>query len=148
MFKHLLIPTDGSPQSNKAVKAGIRLAQALGACVTGFYAVELPWPAQVHGADTDHGRRVLTAYGRQAAAAGRKHLAAMHRVAKAAGVPFDSVMTEAVPPDAGIVNTARKLHCDVVVMGSHGRRGLAGVVIGSIAHRVLLNSKVPVLVYR
>jgi nucleotide-binding universal stress UspA family protein len=45
MFKHILLPTDGSRQSNKAVKAGIRLAQTLGACVTGYFAVELPWPA-------------------------------------------------------------------------------------------------------
>ena len=148
MIRHILIPTDGSPQSNKAAKAGIRLAQQLGACVTGFHAVELPWPAQVHGADTGRGRQVLTAYGRQAAAAGRKHLAAMHRVAKAAGVPFDGSMTDSVPADVGIVRTAKKLHCDVVVMGSHGRRGLAGVVIGSVTRRVLLRSKVPVLVYR
>jgi nucleotide-binding universal stress UspA family protein len=148
MFKHILIPTDGSPQSNKAAKAGIRLAQKLGACVTGFYAVELPWPAQVRGADTARGRRVLTAYGREAAAAGRRHLAAMHHVAKAAAVPFDAIMTESVPADTGIVNTAKKLQCDVVVMGSHGRRGLAGVVIGSVTRRVLLKSKVPVLVYR
>ena len=148
MFKHILIPTDGSPQSNKAAKSGIRLAQKLGACVTGFYAVELPWPARVHGADTVSGRRILTAYGRQAVAAGRKHLSAMHRVAKAASAPFDSIITDSAPADAGIVNTAKKLQCDLVVMGSHGRRGLAGVVMGNVTRRVLLNSKVPVLVYR
>lgn len=147
MFKHILIPTDGSPHSNKAAQAGIRLAQKLGACVTGFHAVELPWPAQMHGIDTVRGRRVLTAAGRQAAAHGRKLLAAMHRATKTAGVPFDSFMTEAIPADAGIVNTAKKLQCDAVVMGSHGRRGLAGV-IGSVTRRVLLNTKVPVLVYR
>jgi nucleotide-binding universal stress UspA family protein len=148
MFKHILIPTDGSPHSNKAVKAGIKLAQKLGACVTGFHAVELPWPAQMHGTDTVRGRRVLTAAGRQAAAHGRKLLAAMHRAAKAASVPFDSFMTEAAAADAAIVNAAKKLQYDVVVMGSHGRRGLVGGVLGSVTRRVLLNTKVPVLVYR
>ncbi len=148
MFKHLLIPTDGSPQSGKAVKAGIRLAQTLGACVTGFYAVELPWPAQAYGADTAGRRRVLTEYGRHATAAGRRHLDTVHRIARAAGVPFDSVITESLPPDAGIIAAARKLHCDAIVMASHGRRGLASIVIGSVTRRVLLGSKIPVLVYR
>ena len=148
MFKHVLIPTDGSAPSGKAVKAGIRLAQTLGACVTGFYAVELPWPAQVYGADTASGRRVLTEYARHATATGRKHLNAMHRIAKAAGVPFDSVISETAAPDKGIIDTARKLHCDAIVMASHSRRGLAAVFIGGVTRRVLLGSKVPVLVYR
>jgi nucleotide-binding universal stress UspA family protein len=72
----------------------------------------------------------------------------MHRVARAAGVPFDSVITQTVPPDQGIIAAARKLRCDAIVMGSHGRRGLAGVVMGSVTRRVLLRSKTPVLVYR
>lgn len=148
MFKHILIPTDGSPVSLKAVKAGIRLARALGASVTAYYAVELPWPAQFYGADKVHGRRVLTEYGMHVTAAGKKHLAAIQRIARAAGVPCDAVLTREVAPHQGIIDAAKKLHCDAVVMASHGRRRLATVAIGGVTRKVLAGSKIPVLVYR
>ena len=148
VFKHILIPTDGSPVSRKAVKAGIRLAKVLGACVTGYYAVELPWPAQVYDGGDARGRRLLTEYGQRATEAGKKHLAAVHRIARAAGVPYDSVLTQGVAPHLGIVNTAKKLRCDAIIMASHGRGGLTEVALGSVAHKVLIGSKIPVLVYR
>jgi len=148
VFKHILIPTDGSPLAGKAVKAGIGLAKMLGACVTGYYAVELPWPAQIYGGGDARGRRLLTEYGRRATEVGKQRLAAVHRIARAAGVPYDSVLTHGVAPHRGIVDTAKKLRCDAIIMASHGRGGLAEVALGSVAHKVLIGSKIPVLVYR
>jgi len=148
MFRHILIPTDGSRLAMKAVRAGIKLAQRMGACVTAYYAVELPWPARVYGGETARGRRMLTEYGRHATASGKKHLAAVHRLARAAGVPYDAVLTKEVAPHRGIVDTARKLRCDAIVMASRGRGGLAGAALGSVTHKVLSTSRIPVIVYR
>ena len=148
MFRHLLIATDGSPLATKAVKAGIRLAQQMGACITAYYAVELPWPAQMYGTGKGRGRRALTQYGRNATAAGKRILAAVHRLARKAGVPYDAVLTRGVAPHRGIVDTARKLRCDAIVIASRGRGALAGVALGSVTHKVLATSKIPVVVYR
>ena len=148
MFRHILIPTDGSPLATKAVKAGIRLAQEMGACITAYYAVELPWPAQIYGTGRASGRRVLTQYGRNATAAGKRVLAGVHRLARKAGVPCDAVLTKGVAPHRGIVDTARKLRCDAIVIASHGRSGVYGVALGSVTHKVLAASKVPVVVLR
>jgi len=148
MFRHILIPTDGSRLATKAVKAGIGLAREMGARVTACYAVELPWPAQIYGTGNGRGRRVLTQYGRNATAAGKRVLAAVHRLARKAGVPCDEVLTKEVAPHRGIVDTARKLRCDAIVMASHGRGGLAGAALGSVTHKVLATSRIPVIVYR
>ena len=103
MFKHILIPTDGSPLSARAVKAGLRLAQETGARVTGYHA---------------------------------------------AGVPFDTVIDTPSSTYEGIVGTAKKRRCDAIVMASHGRRGLAGVLLGSVTQQVLSHSRIPVMVTR
>jgi nucleotide-binding universal stress UspA family protein len=125
MFKHILIPTDVSPRSARAIKAGLRLALETGARITGYYAAD---PVE-----------------REAAC---KHLAPLARAARAAGVPFDTVTD--TPPTAyeGIVRLARRLKCDAIVMASHGRGGLASALLGSVTQEVLARSKLPVMVTR
>jgi len=147
MFKHILIPTDGSPVANKAVKAGIELAKALGAKVSGYYAVEAIQP-RVYGEGYMMNSGTIKALERSAQAVGQKHIDSMAKAAKAAGVGFSGVVAMAETPYEGIIATAKKRKCDAIFMASHGRRGLAGFIMGSVTHRVLTHSKLPVLVYR
>ena len=147
MFKHILFPTDGSVLSDKAARTGIKLAREIGAKVTGYYAVEVFQPA-VYGEGYRIGGATVAVRDRHAKAVGEKHLAKMAKLAKAAGVPFSAVCTKASTPYEGIIETARKKKCDVIFMASHGRRGLAGLVMGSVTQKVLSHSKLPVLVYR
>ena len=147
MFKHILIPTDGSPVADKAAKAGIKLAMEIGARVTGYYAVEAIQP-RVYGEGYMMGRETIAELEKRALAVGKTFLAAMAKQAKAAGVRFDPVCGTVATPYEGIIDTARKKKCDVIFMASHGRRGLAGLLMGSVTHKVLSHSKVPVIVYR
>jgi nucleotide-binding universal stress UspA family protein len=147
MFKNILIPTDGSPVANKAVKAGIELAKQLGAKVTGYYAVEAIQP-RVYGEGYMIDNNTIKAFEQQARRVGQKHIDSMAKIANAAGVKFTGVLTMAETPYEGIVETAKKQKCDAIFMASHGRRGLAGILMGSVTHKVLTHSKLPVLVYR
>jgi nucleotide-binding universal stress UspA family protein len=146
MFKHVLISTDGSPVSNKAAKAGIALAKALGAKVTAYHAVELMQAIYVE--DYGFDPNVIEGIEESARQAGQKYVGAIAKAAKAAGVPVASVVTKAITAYVGIIDTARKRKCDVIFMASHGRRGLSRLVMGSVTQKVLSHSKIPVVVYR
>ena len=147
MFKHILIPTDGSAVANKAVNAGIQLAKQLGARVTGYYAVEAIQP-RVYGEGYIVDNRTIKVFEQQARAAGQRQIDSMAKAAAAADVKFTGLVTIAETPYEGIVEAAKKQKCDAIFMASHGRRGLAGILMGSVAHKVLTHSKLPVLVYR
>lgn len=147
MFKHILIPTDGSPVADKAVKAGLELAKALGAKVTGFYAIEAIQP-QVYGEGYMIDQGLVKEFERSAREAGEKHMATIAKAAAAAGVEFSSLVLKAETPYEGIIDAAKKKRCDAIFMASHGRRGLASLIMGSVTQKVLTHSKLPVLVYR
>ncbi len=147
MYKHILLPTDGSAASTRAVDAGLALAKAVGARVTGFHAAPPAVPFVF-------GKALAEAYmspGERAAAieqATGRYLSAIERAAARAGVPCETVhVTSDFPADA-ILEAARKRKCDLVVMASHGRHGVAGVLLGSETQKVLTHSKIPVLVHR
>ena len=146
MFKHILIPTDGSPVSNKAAKAGIALARALGAKVTAYCAFEPFQPIYVEGYAFD--QKVIEGIEDSARQAGQKHVDAIDKIAKAAGVPFASLVTKANTSYEGIIDAAKERKCDAIFMASHGRRGLSKLVMGSVTHKVLTHSRIPVVVYR
>lgn len=147
MFKHILIPTDGSRLALKGVKAGVRLARALGARVSGLYVIP-PYVAPMYGEGAIYvpGYSV-TEYKRQGAAAAKKAFAPVISEARAAGVPFVTKVVQGRPWE-GILRAARAGKCDAVVMASHGRGGIGGVILGSETQRVLAHSKIPVLVIR
>jgi nucleotide-binding universal stress UspA family protein len=147
MFKHILIPTDGSPVSAKAVKAGIAFAQESGARVTGYYAVE-PVPTRLYGEGYVADKQMVAEFERRSRAFAKKHVAAIARDALKAGVRFEPLVQTARTPYEGIVEAAQKHNCDLIFMSSHGRRGLMRLMLGSVADRVMTLSKVPVLVYR
>jgi nucleotide-binding universal stress UspA family protein len=147
MFKHILIPTDGSAVSAKAVKAGIALAKQYGARVTGYHAVE-PVPTHIYGEGYVADKQMIAEFERRNRAAAKKHVARIAREALKAGVPFEPVVQTVRTPYEGIVDAAQKRKCDLILMSSHGHRGLTRLMLGSVADKVIQLSKVPVLVYR
>ena len=147
MYKRILLPTDGSPVSRKAVKHGVALAKAVGAKVIGFFAPEdyraLIYTEYVPPVSISH--EDFETYARRAA---DKQLAFVKKTAEAAGVPYESCYMTSIAPWEAIIESARRKRCDLIVMGSHGRTGMAAVLMGSQTTKVLTHSKVPVLVTR
>jgi nucleotide-binding universal stress UspA family protein len=147
MFKHVLIPTDGSPVAAKAVKAGLELAKEINAAVTAYYGLD-PMPAPYYGDGYTVDARAIADIERSARALGEAVLGKIAKQAKVAGVPFKTLMNKPATPYDGIIAAAKKCKCDVIFMSSHGRRGIASLVLGSVTNKVLSHSKIPVLVYR
>ncbi|MBO0764406.1 MAG: universal stress protein [Hyphomicrobiaceae bacterium] len=144
MYKHILIATDGSELASRAVTAGIALAKALDARVTAVTVTE-PWSAMVIG---DPALTFPIADYEKAAAAHATHiLARVAGAAKDTGVACETVHASDFPAE-GIIATAKDKGCDLIVMASHGRRGLSKLILGSQATRVLALSTVPVLICR
>ena len=148
MFKHILVPTDGSKLSARAVRAACALARNSGAKITGVYVIP-PWVPQMAAEGmvyiADLGPRRHKELMDRAA---KKALAAVSAAARAAGVRCAGASPLADQPWEGILKTARAKRCDLIVMASHGRRGLAGLLLGSETTKVLTHSKIPVLVCR
>ena len=144
MFKHILIATDGSELAERAVAAGRALAKALNARVTAVTATE-PWSAMVTGEPAL--AFPIEDYEKAAAENAARILSGVGAAAKAAGVDCETVHINDFPAE-GIVETAQVRGCDLIVMASHGRRGLSKLLLGSQATRVLALSPVPVLVCR
>lgn len=147
MFKHILVPTDGSPTSLKAAKAAIRLAAEAGARVTAFHAIDASQPFIFRDAYASDARTFVD-FERVARESGEREVGAIGKLAKAARVPFASLVAKARTPYEGIVAAARKNKCDLIFIASHGRRGLSKLMVGSVTHKVLAHATVPVLVYR
>ena len=146
MFKHILISTDGSAASIKAAKAGIALAKALGAKITAYSAIESMQAIYMEGYAFDE--KMLEEIESSTRQAGQKRVAAIEKLCKAARVPFTSVINTVNTPYEGIVNAAKKQKCDVIFMASHGRSGIAKLVMGSVTQKVLTHTRIPVVVYR
>lgn len=147
MFRHVLVPTDGSPTALKAAKAAVRFAAEVGARVTAFHALAAGTP-QVYGEGYGIDALTLQEFERAAREAGERHVGAVTELAKAARVPFASLVAKARTPYEGITEAARKKKCDVIFIASHGRRGISRLMMGSVTQRVLLHATVPVLVFR
>jgi len=148
VFRHILIPTDGSPVAKRALKAGIALARQLGAKVIGCYVIEAMQPHIYGEGYLIRNREIRRAYEQGAREIAEAEIKSMDKLATAAGVPFSGVVTVNETPYMGIVDTAKKHKCDAIFMASHGRNAVAGVVLGSVTQKVLSHSKLPVLVYR
>jgi nucleotide-binding universal stress UspA family protein len=147
LFKHILLPTDGSRLSERGVKAGIKLAKALGAKVTGVYVVS-PYAPVMYADAMYIPPSALKQYQQGAESHGAKVLAKVERDARAAGVPCATQVVTSAPIWEGILKVARARKCDAITMASHGRGGLGGLLLGSETSRVLSHSKIPVLVTR
>lgn len=148
MFKHILVSTDGSRLSLRGIKAGVRLAAALDAKVTGVYVIP-PWRTTMVSEGVTYGVPRSPAQYRDATEkAARKALAAVEIEAEMVRVPCATLFVTAERPWEGILRVAKAKRCDLLSIASHGRGGLGGLLIGSETQRVLAHSKLPVLVTR
>lgn len=146
MFKHILICTDGSALANKAAKGGVALAKGLKAKVTAYYAIEDLLPIYAEGYAFD--QQTIDRFEDSIRVAAQKRVDAVGKLAKAAGVTFATLVTKAGSADEGIIQAAKKHKCDVIIVASHGRGGIARLLMGSVTQNVLAHSKLPVIVYR
>lgn len=147
MFKNILIPTDGSPRSQKAAATGVALAKSVGAKVTGFFAAPPATPI-IYRDSLPVGYTTPREHAKLIEKTVAKYLAHIEQAAKKAGVPFEGVsVTSDFPADA-ILDVAKKKKCDVIVIATQGDGGLRGVFIGSVTQKVLNQAKIPVLVLR
>ena len=147
MFRHLLVPTDGSDLSRRTATHAITFARETGARIT-FFAALPQHPVSFHEGYglTDAGTRErLIATAEQQ---GRAIVDPLVAEAAAAGVTAEAVATPCATVHDGIIAAATHHGCDLIFMASHGRRGLSGLLLGSETQKVLTHSKIPVLVYR
>jgi len=144
MYKRILVPTDGSDITQQSVQTAISLAKALGAelhtlCVKepfpyGAISEMQPTPPQEF---FDAQERIAT-----------RHVAAVAEACAAAGVPCEALTVEGLHPWEAIIEHAQRTGCDLLVMASHGRRGVSALLLGSETQKVLTHTKIPVLVVR
>ena len=147
MFKNILIPTDGSPPSQKAVISAVELAKSVGAKVTAFFAAPPATPIiyrdnlPVGYATPEEHEKII----RKTAA---KNLEFVETAAKKAGVPCEAIEVTSDYPEDDILKIANAKRCDLIVMATHGQGGLRGMFIGSVTQKVLAKSTIPVMVLR
>ncbi len=145
MYKHILIPTDGSALSEDAIRQGVTFAKSINATVTvvtvspSFHTMSMD-PMMV--SDTRE------QYQKDCEAMAERYLAFARALARASGVPCEGVHVVNDHPYDGIIDTARTKGCDLIFMASHGRKGVAALVLGSETTKVLTHSKIPTLVCR
>ena len=145
MFRHILLPTDGSPMSEAAMRKGIHLAQTINARVTGVCVV---LEMGHFGFDSDIGVEFKKEVAAAIQSEVRKALHAIETAAAGAGVPCETVQKKSDQTYQAIIQTAKERQCDLIVMASHGRKGLEGLLLGSETQKVLTHSRIPVLVVR
>ena len=148
-YKHILLPVDGSDPSRKAEKECIAFAKSIGAKVTAIHVVShfhlhfQPWatPKSMH-------TKIEKEHEEEAKEIAQKMISALTKRAKAEGVECDGLVVVGDHPYEEIINHAGNRKCDLIMMASHGRRGLDAVLLGSETVKVLTHSKIPVLVVR
>jgi nucleotide-binding universal stress UspA family protein len=147
MYRNILIPTDGSPDSRAAIAGGVALAKAVGAKVTGFFAAPAATPLVYKGL-IPVGYMTPEEHAALIERTATRILKVIETAAKAAGVPCKCIhVTGDFPADA-MLAVAKKEKCDLIYMAAHDRRGRSGLLIGGETQKVLSHSAIPVLVHR
>lgn len=144
MFKHILVPVDGSKTSMLAVSKAAALAKTFGSAVTAVYVID-PYPFSGVGADFAYGQ---AQYASAASTEANSALEATRKAMSEAGVQASTLVGEGHAVHEGILRALESTGADLIVMGSHGRRGLQRLVLGSVTQRVLGAVHIPVLVVR
>ncbi len=147
MFKHILVPTDGSTLSLRTAKHAVRFAKAHGARITAFYAAPEYHP-NIAGDYLPANFVPLGVFQTQIKKTAEKYLDQVKKMATVGGVSCSGLYATNDSPSDAIIKAANERKCDLIFMASHGRSGLAGLLIGSETHKVLTHCKLPVLVYR
>ena len=147
MFKHILVPTDGSDLSRKAAERAVSFAKDAGAKITAFFA-KSEYPVTYYGEgaliDPTTPEKFAAMMDQQATDA----LGKVEKMCAAANVPFSGARLTSDVPYEAIIQAAEEAGCDLIFMASHGRRGFSALLLGSETNKVLTHSKIPVLVYR
>ena len=143
MFKNILLPTDGSPLSEAAIRKGVQFAKSINAKVTGFYA--LP-EFHIVTYRTDMLEDTGESFAKDSRAQAEKYLGVIEKLAKEAGVACETVRATSDHPYEAIIKAAQDKGCDLIMMASHGRRGVRGLLLGSETQKVLTHAKLPVMV--
>ncbi len=144
MFKKILVPSDGSEQAHRAAETAASLAKVHGAQVVGVYVID-PFPYIGIGDASAVG---LQAYLSEAKAAAGQSLDMLRKACESRGVAFVGDTIERNVVYEGIIETAKAEGCDLIVMGSHGRKGVEALILGSVAQKVLTHASVPVLIIK
>ena len=150
MFKHILLPTDGSELSDKAAKKAIKVAKALGAKITVIHVMPdyAKYVSERYNVSAELAAPVKKMYKEEAAALSGKILDQACTAGTAAGIECARVSVTGDSPYEAIIKQATKSGCDLIMMASHGRKGLQSMLLGSETQKVLVHSKIPVLVCR
>lgn len=148
MLKHLLLPTDGSALSNKAIRHGLKLAKSVKAQVSCLFVTPEYRTILSEGFLVPRQSLMQKSYERNAEAQAAKVLGGVERLAAAQGIKCTKIHVNSNLPYDAIIKTARKRKCDLIVMASHGRGGLQELLLGSETTKVLTHSRIPVLVCR
>jgi nucleotide-binding universal stress UspA family protein len=147
MFKHLLIPIDGSELSLMAVRKGAEFASEIKATITLLF-VKPEYPVSYYGDGAMIDPTTPEEFGKLTKTIADRNLKAAGDICSAAGVSFTLASETSDIPYEVIISTAEQKQCDLIFMASHGRRGITGLLLGSETQKVLTHSKTPVLVYR
>lgn len=147
MFKHLLVPTDGSELSQQAVRRAIAFAREAGAKIT-FFCAEKPFPFMYASEGTIFDGHALLEFQHSEEAVAHALLDACRQQAQAAGVDCATLVLFCEAPYEAIIAAAQRQDCDLIFMASHGQRGVKGLLLGSETQKVLTHCGIPVLVYR
>ena len=147
MFKHVLIPTDGSDLSRTTAQKGVLFAKEIGAKVTVFFA-KPEYPIAYFGEGALIDPTTPERFSEIADEQAHEYLAEVQSQCAAAGVECATATAASDVPYEAIIEAAEKSGCDLIFMASHGRRGISGLLLGSETQKVLTHSKIPVLVYR
>jgi nucleotide-binding universal stress UspA family protein len=145
MFKHILLPTDGSKLSEVTIQKAIDFAKSVGAKVTGFHVIP---QFHVFTYRTEMLEDTREEFASDSRAHAAKYLAVIQEAAKDAGIRCETASATSDQPYEAIIQAAEKRGCDLIMMASHGRKGVQGMLLGSETHKVLTHSRIPVLVYR
>ena len=145
MFKNILIATDGSRLSESAALNAVQLAKSISARLT---AITVSTPFHVFTTDAVMVTDTEDVYKKECDARAAKYLGVIKNAAESAGLTFEGIHVFRDHPYAAIIDTADKEGCDAICMASHGRRGIAALVLGSETMKVLTHSKIPVVVWR
>jgi len=152
VFKNILLPTDGSERSENAIRKCMELAKSMGAKVVGFHAEHrysvLAYGAYAESGDIDTAPPTKAELAHSEEVLATQALAVIEAAAREAGVECECFCLASRHPFEAIIKVAEDKGCDLIVMASHGRRGLASLLLGSETVKVLTHSKIPVLVYR
>ena len=145
MFKHILVPTDGSKLSEKAIKHAVQLAKQLDARMTVVHVIPKfhTFTYQMEMLET-----TAKEYAKSSVDQATQYLHYAQRAANAAGVDCETAQVSGDQPYKEIIKVAQKKKCDLILLASHGRRGIEGFLLGSETQKVLTHSSIPVLVYR